>query len=237
MRIRLGFDQKSFGITIREAERRLELCGPNKLECEEQNTLLQVFLVLDVEPPVMGHGARRSCRYRPLLLIANSAFGCYEERNTGNAVKALMDSLAPKGKAHRDNTWQEIKSTILVPGDIIAFKIGDIVPADCRLTKAINACIDQAALTSESLPINKKTRDQCFSSSTGKNGEANGAVISTGANTFFGRVASLVSQDDTTTGHFTGLDNILVHLIVGIPIAMSTVLSISLAVGAQQLAK
>jgi H+-transporting ATPase len=98
-----------------------------------------------------------------LLLIANSAIGYYEERNAGNAVKALMDSLAPKAKARRDATWQEIESAILVPGDMIAFKIGDIVPADCRLTEAINVSIDQAALTGESLPINKKTGDQCFS--------------------------------------------------------------------------
>jgi len=111
-----------------------------------------------------------------------------------------------------------------------------------------------------------------FSGSTCKQGEAEGVVISTGANTFFGRAASLVGQDDDTTGHLQkilaqigsfclvtigifvlleilvlypayhytyrdGLDNILVLLIGGIPIAMPTVLSVTLAVGAQQLAK
>jgi H+-transporting ATPase len=111
-----------------------------------------------------------------------------------------------------------------------------------------------------------------FRGSTCKNGEAEGVVISTGANTFFGRAASLVGQDDDTTGHLQqilaqigsfclvaigifviaeifvlyagfryqyrrGLDNILVLLIGGIPIAMPTVLSVTLAVGAQQLAK
>jgi H+-transporting ATPase len=110
------------------------------------------------------------------------------------------------------------------------------------------------------------------SGSTCKQGEAEGVVISTGANTFFGRAASLVGQDDDTTGHLQkilaqigsfclvtigtfvileilvlypayhytyrdGLDNILVLLIGGIPIAMPTVLSVTLAVGAQQLAK
>lgn len=111
-----------------------------------------------------------------------------------------------------------------------------------------------------------------LSGSTCKQGEAEGVVISTGANTFFGRAASLVGQDDDTTGHLQkilaqigsfclvtiglfvlleilvlypayhysyrdGLDNILVLLIGGIPIAMPTVLSVTLAVGAQQLAK
>jgi H+-transporting ATPase len=98
-----------------------------------------------------------------LLLFINSGIGFYEERGAGNAVKALMDSLAPKAKVKRDGSWVEIESAILVPGDMIAFKIGDIVPADCRLTEAINVSIDQAALTGESLPVSKKETDQCFS--------------------------------------------------------------------------
>ena len=98
-----------------------------------------------------------------LLLFINSAIGFYEERNAGNAVKALMDSLAPKARVRRDGSWKEIESSELVPGDMVAFKIGDIVPADCRLTEAINVSIDQAALTGESLPQSKKAGDQCFS--------------------------------------------------------------------------
>ena len=72
-----------------------------------------------------------------LLLFINSAIGFYEERNAGNAVKALMDSLAPKAKVKRNGSWSEIESADLVPGDMVSFKIGDIVPADCRLTDAI----------------------------------------------------------------------------------------------------
>ena len=77
------------------------------------------------------------------LLFANSLIGFYEERNAGNAVKALMDSLAPKAKVKRAGQWREVESSLLVPGDMISFKIGDIVPADCRLTEAINVSIDQ----------------------------------------------------------------------------------------------
>ena len=97
------------------------------------------------------------------LLFINSAIGFYEERNAGIAVKALMDSLAPKAKVKRDGKWLEIESSELVPGDMVSFKIGDVVPADCRLTEAINVSIDQAALTGESLPQSKKLGDQCFS--------------------------------------------------------------------------
>jgi H+-transporting ATPase len=59
-----------------------------------------------------------------------------------------MDSLAPKAKVKRNRSWLEIEPAELVPGDMVSFKISDIVPADCRLTGAINfVSIDQAALT------------------------------------------------------------------------------------------
>ncbi|EJD40156.1 plasma membrane H+-transporting ATPase [Auricularia subglabra TFB-10046 SS5] len=276
------------GLDSEEAKRRLELFGPNKLESEEQNPFLQFLsfmwnpLSWVMEGAALVAIALSNGEHRPpdwqdfvgivLLLIINSTIGFYEERNAGNAVKALMDSLAPKAQVRRDGKLSEIDSAELVPGDMINFKIGDVVPADCRLVEAINVSIDQAALTGESLPVSKKEGDQCFSGSTCKQGEAEGVVISTGANTFFGRAASLVGQDDDTTGHLQkilaqigsfclvsigifvvaeilvlyagfgyryrrGLDNILVLLIGGIPIAMPTVLSVTLAVGAQQLAK
>ncbi|KAJ7701224.1 plasma-membrane proton-e [Mycena rosella] len=276
------------GLTQDEAERRLGLFGPNKLEQEDQNPFLQFLSfmwnplswVMEAAALVaiaLSNGEGRAPDWQDfvgiiLLLFINSAIGFYEERGAGNAVKALMDSLAPKAKVKRAGSWSEIESAGLVPGDMVSFKIGDIVPADCRLTEAINVSIDQAALTGESLPQSKKLGDQCFSGSTCKQGEAEGVVISTGANTFFGRAASLVGQDDDTTGHLQkilaqigsfclvaigifviaeilvlyagfrysyrrGLDNILVLLIGGIPIAMPTVLSVTLAVGAQQLAK
>jgi H+-transporting ATPase len=61
--------------------------------------------------------------------------------------------------------------------------------------------MDQAALTGESLPVNKKEGDECFSGSTCKHGEAEAIIISTGANTFFGRAATLVGADNDSTGH------------------------------------
>lgn len=73
-----------------------------------------------------------------LLLLINSTIGFVEERNAGNAVKALMDSLAPKARVKRDGAWREIDSAELVPGDLIAFKHGDVCPSDCRLIECID---------------------------------------------------------------------------------------------------
>lgn len=276
------------GLTETEAHRRLEIFGPNKLESKEINPFLQFLgfmwnpLSWVMEAAALVAIALSNGEGQPpdwqdfvgivLLLLINSAIGFYEERSAGNAVAALMDSLAPKAKVRRDGSWKEIESSELVPGDIVAFKIGDVVPADNRLYDAINVSIDQAALTGESLPASKKVGDQCFSGSTCKQGEAEGVVIATGANTFFGRAAALVGAEDDSTGHLQkilaqigtfclasigifivaeilvmyagfrfryrrGINNILVLLIGGIPIAMPTVLSVTLAVGAQQLAK
>ncbi|KAJ6515291.1 hypothetical protein C8R45DRAFT_810677 [Mycena sanguinolenta] len=276
------------GLSPEEVERRLGLFGANKLEQEDQNPFLQ-FLSFMWNPLswvmeaaaliaiAFSNGEGRAPDWEDfvgitLLLLINSAISFYEERGAGNAVKALMDSLAPKAKVKRLGIWSEIDSAGLVPGDMISFKIGDIVPADCRLTEAVTVSIDEAALTGESLPKSKKSGDFCFSGSICKQGEAEGIVISTGVNTFFGRTTSLVGSADDSTGHLQkilaqigsfclvvigifmvaeilvlypgfhysyrrGLDNILVLLIGGIPIAMPTVLSVTLAVGAQQLAK
>lgn len=276
------------GLTETEAQNRIGIFGPNKLEEKSENVFLQ-FLSFMWNPLswvmegaaivaiALSNGEGQPPDWQDfvgivLLLLVNSTIGFVEERNAGNAVKALMDSLAPKAKVKRDGSWKEVESAELVPGDIVSFKHGDVCPADCRLVEAVDVSMDQAALTGESLPQNKKLGDECFSGSTCKQGEAEGMVISTGPNTFFGRAATLVGQDNDQVGHLQmvlarigsfclvsigtfvlleilvlyaayhytyrrGLDNILVLLIGGIPIAMPTVLSVTLAVGAQQLAK
>jgi H+-transporting ATPase len=94
-------------------------------------------------------------------LLIDLTIGFYKECNTGNSVKVLVDSLAPKSKVRRNRKWSEIDSADLVPSDMFTFKIGD-VPADCRLTEAINVSIAQADLTSESLPQSKKNGNHCF---------------------------------------------------------------------------
>ncbi|WVQ84945.1 plasma-membrane proton-efflux P-type ATPase [Cryptococcus sp. DSM 104549] len=276
------------GLTETEAQERIGIFGPNKLEEKSENAFLQ-FLSFMWNPLswvmegaalvaiALSNGGGDPPDWQDfvgivLLLLINSTIGFIEERNAGNAVKALMDSLAPKARVKRDGAWKETESSELVPGDLIAFKHGDICPADCRLVEAIDVSMDQAALTGESLPVSKKLGDECFSGSTCKQGEVEGIVISTGPNTFFGRAATLVGQDNDQVGHLQmvlarigtfclvsigifvvleililyadfrysyrrGLNNILVLLIGGIPIAMPTVLSVTLAVGAQQLAK
>ncbi|RZB46058.1 ATPase 11, plasma membrane-type isoform B [Glycine soja] len=205
------------------------------------------------------------------LLIINSTISFIEENNAGNAAAALMARLAPKAKFLRDGKWVEEDASILVPGDIISVKLGDIIPADARLLEGDPLKIDQSALTGESLPVTKGHGDSVYSGSTCKQGEINAVVIATGVHTFFGKAAHLVDSTNqvghfqkvlTAIGNFCicsiavgmiveiivmypiqhreyrpGIDNLLVLLIGGIPIAMPTVLSVTMAIGSHRLAQ
>ncbi|KAM6564898.1 hypothetical protein CsatB_024896 [Cannabis sativa] len=170
----------------------------------------------------------------------------------------------------RDGRWSEQDAAILVPGDVISIKLGDIVPADARLLQGDPLKIDQSALTGESLPVTKHPGSQVYSGSTCKQGEIEAVVIATGVRTFFGKAAHLVDSTNqvghfqkvlTAIGNFCicsiaigsaieaigmaiqhrsyrdGVDNILVLLIGGIPIAMPTVLSVTMAIGSHRLSQ
>lgn len=79
-----------------------------------------------------------------LLLFLNSIIGFVEQRNAGNAVKALMKSLAPEAKVKRNGQWKTIEACELVPGDIISVKLGDIIPADGRLIRNLIECFSRS---------------------------------------------------------------------------------------------
>jgi H+-transporting ATPase len=193
-----------------------------------------------------------------LLLLVNSTIGYIEEHRAGNAVKALMASLAPECRVKRNNgIWSTSQASELVPGDCIAIKLGNVIPADARIISSASGAIslDQASLTGESLPVSKKLGDVILSSTVCKQGECEAIVIATGKNTFFGRAADIVGTARDEIGHLQkilarignfcmvgialfiileiiimygvhryqyrrGIDNILVLLIGGLPIAM-----------------
>ncbi|KAL0660045.1 hypothetical protein Bca4012_080630 [Brassica carinata] len=174
-------------------------------------------------------------------------------------------------KVLRDGKWSEQEAAILVPGDIVSIKLGDIIPADARLLEGDPLKVDQSALTGESLPVTKHPGQGVFSGSTCKQGEIEAVVIATGVHTFFGKAAHLVDSTNqvghfqkvlTAIGNFCicsiaigmvieilvmypiqrrkyrdGIDNLLVLLIGGIPIAMPTVLSVTMAIGSHKLAQ
>ncbi|XP_019190829.1 PREDICTED: plasma membrane ATPase 1-like isoform X2 [Ipomoea nil] len=275
------------GLSSDAAKKRLEMFGPNKLEEKKENKILKflgfmwnplswVMEAAAIMALFLPHGKNKGTDYQDFvgiigLLIINSTISFIEENNAGNAAAALMARLAPKAKVLRDGKWNEEDASILVPGDIISIKLGDIIPADARLLQGDPLKIDQSALTGESLPVTKNPGDGIYSGSTCKQGEIEAVVIATGVHTFFGKAAHLV-ENTTHIGHFQkvltaignfcicsiaigmvievivifglqhkklreAIDSLLVLLIGGIPIAMPTVLSVTMAIGSHRLSQ
>eukprot|EP00268_Persea_americana_P011156 TRINITY_DN14676_c0_g1_i5.p1 TRINITY_DN14676_c0_g1~~TRINITY_DN14676_c0_g1_i5.p1 ORF type:complete len:920 (-),score=185.44 TRINITY_DN14676_c0_g1_i5:128-2887(-) len=275
------------GLSSTDAEARLIIFGPNKLEEKPENKFLKflsfmwnplswVMEAAAIMAIVLANGGGQGPDWQDFvgiicLLLINSTISFIEENNAGNAAAALMARLAPKTKVLRDGQWQEQDAAVLVPGDIISIKLGDIIPADARLLEGDPLKIDQSALTGESLPVTKRTGDEVYSGSTCKHGEIEAVVIATGVHSFFGKAAHLVDSTEVV-GHFqkvltaignfcicsiavgiileiivmfpvqhrayrSGINNLLVLLIGGIPIAMPTVLSVTLAIGSHRLSQ
>ncbi|KAF7817186.1 plasma membrane ATPase 4 [Senna tora] len=275
------------GLTSDEGANRLQVFGPNKLEEKKESKVLKflgfmwnplswVMEAAAIMAIALANGGGRPPDWQDFvgiiaLLVINSTISFIEENNAGNAAAALMAGLAPKTKVLRDGRWSEQDASILVPGDIVSIKLGDIIPADARLLEGDPLSVDQSALTGESLPVTKSSFDEVFSGSTVKKGEIEAVVIATGVHTFFGKAAHLVDSTNqvghfqkvlTAIGNFCicsiavgiaieivvmypiqhrkyrdGIDNLLVLLIGGIPIAMPTVLSVTMAIGSHRLSQ
>ncbi|KAI9121545.1 hypothetical protein K1719_008578 [Acacia pycnantha] len=275
------------GLTTAASQERLGIFGHNKLEEKEESKVLKflgfmwnplswVMEAAAIMAIALANGGGKPPDWQDFvgiitLLLINSTISFIEENNAGNAAAALMARLAPKAKVLRDGKWVEEDACILVPGDIISVKLGDIIPADARLLDGDPLKIDQSALTGESLPVTKGPGDSVYSGSTCKQGEVEAVVFATGVHTFFGKAAHLVDSTNqvghfqkvlTAIGNFCicsiavgmiieiivmypiqrrkyrpGIDNLLVLLIGGIPIAMPTVLSVTMAIGSHRLAQ
>src|ERR1039457_236093 len=257
------------GLSQAEAQKRLAQYGANEIEEKKTNPFLK-FLSYFLGPiPWMIEGAvilSGVVRHWPdffiilLLLVANAVVGFWEERQAGNAIAALKAKLAIKARVKRDGKWINPPARELVPGDVIRLRLGDIVPADARLLEGDPVQVDESALTGESLPAERKSGEAVFSGSIIRQGEIGALVYATGANTYFGRTASLV-QEAHTVSHFQRavlkIGNYLIILAValvaviitvalfrGDPIVTTlqfalvpTVLSVTMAVGARLLAK
>jgi H+-transporting ATPase len=99
-----------------------------------------------------------------------------------------------KARVLRDGAWRTLPAPELVPGDVVALRLGNIIPADVRLLEGEYLSVDQSALTGESLPVDKRAGDSAYSGSIARTGEMTALVTDTGSNTFMGRTARLVES-------------------------------------------
>jgi H+-transporting ATPase len=218
----------SNGLTGAEAKQRLEKYGPNALQEKKQSALLKflgyfwgpipwMIEVAAVLSAVVRHWV--DLIIISVLLLFNAVVGFWQEHQAANAVQALRKQLALKARVKRDGKWAEIDARDLVPGDIVRLRLGDIIPADVQLAEGDYLSVDQSALTGESLPVDKKAGDTAYSSSVAKQGEMVALVTATGANTYFGKTAKLVSTAKSVS-HFQkavlNIGDYLIYLSLGL---------------------
>jgi len=286
----LNTDPKT-GLSTEVAQSRLEKFGKNEIGESKTNPFLKY---LSYFKGSIAYLIELACIVAAIvqdwvdfgiilaLLFVNASIGFIEESRAESALDALKQTLALKTRVRRDGKFVELNSTDLVPGDIIALRLGGIVPADAKLLGiGVNGSrteekllVDQSALTGESLPLRCQKGDSVYSSSTVKQGQMLAMVFKTGADTYIGRTASLINMT-VDQGHFQKvinkignfliwitailvtiifvyqvvkfrntpqgdvlkiLQHILVLTVAAIPVGLPTVLSVTMAVGAKQLA-
>ncbi len=144
------------------------------------------------------------------IVIINAIIGTAQEAKAEKALDALEKLSSPHCKVVRDGAVKVVESRELVPGDVVVLETGDAVPADLRLTEAVNLKIEEAALTGESVPVEKSTDaiagevplgdrlDMAFGSTSVSYGRGRGIVVATGMTSEVGRIASMIQAVPAT---------------------------------------
>ncbi len=240
------------GLSSAEATARLEKYGPNKLKDAEKPTMVQRFLAQLKDPmlvilmvaaavsAVTNYLAGESFAEVFIILIVvllNAVLGVLQESKAEAAIEALQTMTAATCKVLRDGKQQTVHSDELVPGDVVVLEAGDSVPADGRLLESASLKIEEAALTGESVPVNKviealglahgkdevplgDRKNMCYMGSTVVYGRGRALVTRTGMDTEMGKIAgALANTADEQTPLQRRLDELgktLSKLVLGI---------------------
>lgn len=240
------------GLSSAEAAARLEKYGPNKLKDAEKPTMVQRFLAQLKDPmlvilmvaaavsAVTNYLAGESFAEVFIILIVvllNAVLGVLQESKAEAAIEALQTMTAATCKVLRDGKQQIVHSDELVPGDVVVLEAGDSVPADGRLLESASLKIEEAALTGESVPVNKviealglahgkdevplgDRKNMCYMGSTVVYGRGRALVTRTGMDTEMGKIAgALANTADEQTPLQRRLDELgktLSKLVLGI---------------------
>jgi len=210
----------SAGLSAEEAARRLAAYGPNELReavrvspwfllLEQfKNILIIILLAATVLSAFLGHAVEAVTI--AVIVVFAVLLGFIQEFRAERAIQALRRMAAPLATVLRGGVETEIPARELVPGDVILLQAGDRVPADVRLTEAVNLKIDEAVLTGESVPVEKQTaplanpdaplgdrRNLAFAGTAVTYGRGRAVVASTGMQTEFGKIAQMLETVET----------------------------------------
>ena len=208
------------GLSSAEAARRLAENGPNELQAAERispwhilfqqfkNVLIIILLVATLLSAFLGHGIE-AVAIAVIVLFA-VLLGFVQEYRAEKAIDALRQMAAPTATILRDGEEVELPASEIVPGDVTLLHAGDKVPADVRLLEAINLQIEEAALTGESVPVEKQVaaipganlalgdrRNMAYAGTVATYGRGRAVVVGTGMNTEFGKIADMLQTIET----------------------------------------
>ena len=232
------------GLSSQEAKARLDAYGHNELEEGEKRSLVAKFLdqfkdlmiIILLVAAVLsvitsgGEGVTDAIIILTVVVL-NAAFGVYQEGQAEAAIEALKNMSSPLARVRRDGHVVEVDSKDLVPGDIVLLEAGDVVPADMRLLETASLKIEEAALTGESVPVEKEadaevTADagigdrlnMAYQNSNVTYGRGLGVVTNTGMYTEVGHIAGmLASADETDTPlkqNLNQLSKVLTYVVI-----------------------
>ncbi len=211
---RLGASEH--GLDAAEAGRRLEQAGPNRLPsapppalwrrllAQFNNVLIHVLLAAAALSLVLGHEIDAIVIL--MVVLANAAIGLVQEGRAASAIEAIRGMIDPHATVMRDGRRHDVPASDLVPGDIVLVEAGGRIPADLRLLHARHLKIDEAALTGESVPVDKAAdpvaadaglgdrASMAFTGSLVAAGVGTGVVVETGPRTQLGRISALVGS-------------------------------------------
>ena len=203
------------GLAASEATRRLAQYGLNEVQAaapislwailaeQFKNVLIIILLIGTAISAFLGHGTE-AIAIAVIVLLA-VLLGFVQEYRADRAIDALRRMAAPTATVLRDGREGEIAASELVPGDVVLLHTGDRVPADVRLIEAVNLQCDEAALTGESIPVEKQTApladfnlalgdrsSMAYAGTIVTYGRGRGYVVATGMQTEFGKVAKML---------------------------------------------
>jgi Ca2+-transporting ATPase len=210
------FDSKRAGLEQAEAEVRLKSYGTNELRIKRKTPRILVFLKQFLSPLiyVLLAAALVSIVVEHYLdawvilgvLLLNAIIGFVQEIRAEKAMEALLQMAAPKAKVRRDGNIHSLPVREIVPGDVVLLESGDRVPADARLIDVSNLRVSEAALTGESIPVDKHTgpisgdisladrKNMVHSGTTINYGRATAMVVRTGMATAIGEIAAAIQE-------------------------------------------
>ena len=209
------FATTTSGLSRGEAALRLNSYGRNELQAFERtsawhtlaaqfkNVLIVILLAATLLSGVLGHVLEAGVI--AVIVLFAVFLGFIQEYRAERALEALRQMAAPLARVIRDGAEHSIPSREVVPGDLVVLRAGDRVPADCRITTAVNLAIDEAPLTGESAAISKTSadlaadklaigdrRNMAYAGTVVTYGRGQAVVVATGMSTEFGRISGLV---------------------------------------------